>query len=208
MSAGQIILPGSARVLTWSVAHQAKHAGQASGDGYLICQSNNAVMFAVADGSGSGPDAAAATTICLKALGQQEDFNLPNEFSRCHVALKDSRGAALGLAVVNTESDTLSWASVGDIDGLLVRAASPGDQKSIVRRGGVLGSVLPTVTEQEHVLKANDIVVLTSDGVQSSFPNDARTGVSVTRTARSILNNHARPNDDSIVMVFSMETVQ
>lgn len=204
MNSGQITLPNFETRLNWSVSQRSKYAGQASGDGYLICHNDRVVMFALADGSGSGEEAAAVSNTCLKALGKDVDFDLKSEFSSCHSALKKSRGAALGVVLVDFSDSTCRWAAIGDIDGILVRAGSDSLSETMIQRGGILGVHLPTLHEQKHEMKGNDLIVMTSDGINRNYRGMVRTTVTTEQATSQIMADFANPSDDSTVLAISM----
>ncbi|OED49238.1 hypothetical protein AB838_07670 [Rhodobacteraceae bacterium (ex Bugula neritina AB1)] len=207
MTGGQISMPGLNRQLTWSVAHKAKLAGHASGDGYLVSRDDQYAMFAVADGSGSGQEAAQATEHCLAALGRQAEFDLPAGFRDCHSVLRGSRGAALGIVLIDMQSGRFSWASVGDIDGMLVRADNGRPNESIIQRGGVLGLNLPRLHQAEHALYPDDLIIMTSDGIKRAYRTHVTAATSADQTTASIMEQFAHPRDDSIVLAVSMGAV-
>ncbi|KIC19929.1 SpoIIE family protein phosphatase [Leisingera sp. ANG-Vp] len=208
MTSGHIPLPGSDRQLNWSVAHKTKQAGQASGDGYLISRNTRSVLFAVADGSGSGKPAAAVTETCLAVLGSQGELGLQDGFTQCHRVLKGSRGAALGMILIDVQSSRFSWAAVGDVDGLLVRAAEDQPNETLIQRGGVLGVSLPRLHPSDHVMQPDDLIVMTSDGVKRAYRAHVRAGASADRTAADVMDRFAHPRDDSIVLAISMGRVR
>lgn len=203
MTGGQIHLPGSDQQLNWFVAQKTKQAGQASGDGYLISRDGRLAMFAVADGSGSGRLAADVTGTCLAALGRQEEFGLDASFEQCNDALKGSRGAALGIVLIDMEKNRLSWASVGDIDGLLVRAEAGRPNETLIQRGGVLGLNMPRPHQTEHLLDRDDLIVMTSDGIKRAYRAHVQAGAPAKEAATFIMDRFAHPGDDSIVLAIS-----
>lgn len=201
---GHIHDPGSNRKLNWSVSHRSKHSGQASGDGYLICQSRNTVLFAVSDGSGSGQEASVATEICLSALGQEREFDLETEFQHCHDALKGSRGVALGIVIVDFARDLFAWAAVGDIDGLLVRSAVDKPNESMIQRGGVLGVSLPRLQQNQHDLQADDVILLTSDGIKRAYRRHVAANSPSDQMVAEVMDRFAHPNDDAIALAIAV----
>lgn len=201
---GHIHDPGSNWKLNWSVSHRSKHSGQASGDGYLICQSRNSVLFAVSDGSGSGQKASGATEVCLAALGQEREFDLETEFQHCHDALKGSRGVALGIVIVDFARDRFSWAAVGDIDGMLLRSGSDRPNESMIQCGGVLGISLPRLHEDQRDLRAGDVILLTSDGIRRAYRRHVAANVSSEQMVAEVMDRFAHPNDDSIALAIAV----
>jgi serine phosphatase RsbU (regulator of sigma subunit) len=203
MTGGQITLAGSDNGLCWAVSHKPKQRGAPSGDGYVIWRSGSEVFFAVSDGSGSGPEASAATETCLKALTAGHDAQIPEAFIRCHAALKGSRGVALGMAVVDLGSGDLNWAAVGDIDGLLVRSETGGNEASLIQSGGILGVNLPKVSVQNQTLRMGDLILLSSDGINRNYRASVSAQAAPKATVDAIMTGFSQPADDSIVLAMS-----
>ena len=207
VNSGRITLPDTDRSLNWSVERKSKIAGQASGDGYLICHNNRVVMFGVSDGSGSGASAEEATNTCLNGLGKKETFNLEAEFLSCHNLLKGSRGAALALVSIDLFKGTLQWAAIGDIDGILIRSERGTANETLIQRGGILGLFQPIIHEQTHNFEEKDLIIFTSDGVKRGYRNEIRAGTSPKSAASLTMRKFARESDDSIVLAISMDRV-
>ncbi|MCW1404313.1 hypothetical protein OKA06_19150 [Novosphingobium sp. MW5] len=60
------MLAGCGLMLNWAVTSFAKKPHEPSGDGYGIWRQPDGLLFAVADGSGSGHKAAETTELCLE----------------------------------------------------------------------------------------------------------------------------------------------
>src|SRR3712207_9136389 len=69
--------------------------------------------------------------------------------ARAHVAARESRGAALALAMLDVVARTLAWCAVGDITGWLGRAGArgaPGSGRLLKQ----LGTVGHRMRSEEH----------------------------------------------------------
>ncbi len=193
-------------VLSWGVASKPKIRGQASGDGYLIRRVAGSLLVAVVDGAGSGREAAAAADACIAELAASAGPDLVQIFADCHAALVGTRGAALGLALLDPERRQLQWAAIGDIDAALLRrsATGPPERKAIIKRGGTLGStaIRPLVQSQETV--PGDLLVLVTDGISRGFADRIDLGRPAGQIAHDLVRGSAFPADDSLALALRL----
>ncbi|HEV8325556.1 MAG TPA: SpoIIE family protein phosphatase [Myxococcota bacterium] len=195
--------PPALRFLDWSVA-EAPHPGQAvSGDRHLVCPISGGALLAVVDGLGHGveaADAAGAATDVLRAHAGDPVVGLVN---RCHAALHATRGVVLSLVRIETAPPTITWTGVGNVAGLLLRAA-PAAQPArewLLARGGVVGYQLPPLRAAVLPLAAGDKIVLATDGLNPDFGDEARALGEVRACAERLLARYRRFTDDALVLV-------
>lgn len=202
---GSIALAGCGLVLNWAVLGAAKLDDQPSGDGYAILGLDSGLLFAVADGSGSGKAAAYVAELCLAALiGSQGQID--GDFRRCHDRLKGGRGAALALIVFDVETASITWAAVGDVDGVLLRKSANTrlPQATITQTGGTLGIAFDGISVQRHPLQPGDLIILSTDGILHDYNQSLGAVLSAEAAARQILQNFRRPNDDALVLTIDV----
>jgi phosphoserine phosphatase RsbX len=202
---GRIALAHCGLALNWAVLGVAKRDDQPSGDGYAILGLDSGLLFAVADGSGSGKAAAHVAELCLAALDGSQG-QIDNDFRRCHDRLKGGRGAALALIVFDAETASITWAAVGDVDGVLLRKpmGTRLAQATITQTGGTLGIAFDGISAQRHPLQPGDLIILTTDGVLHDYSQSLGSVPSAEAAARQILQNFRRPSDDSLVLAIEV----
>lgn len=195
--------------LVWAVLGYAKCADQPSGDGYAILQLERDLLFAVADGSGSGKAAAHAAEQCLATLERSEG-QIDQDFSACHHRLKGGRGAALALLALNAATGVITWASVGDVEGIVLRPTDSGQtvHAAMTQIGGTLGSIFNGIAPQSCQLEPGDLIVLTTDGVLRDCARKIAPPASAEAAAADILQRFRRPNDDSLALVIDVRARQ
>src|SRR3954453_8307187 len=105
-----------AGVIEGSVAARPIAGGDCSGDEALRCSVGRDAVVAAIDGVGHGSAAARAARVAVNTLraARWADVVAPTE--RCHAALRSTRGAAVGLAVLRGDG-TATWLGVGNIAG-------------------------------------------------------------------------------------------
>ncbi|MEQ3672264.1 SpoIIE family protein phosphatase [Pseudophaeobacter sp.] len=184
--------------ISWAIEHRSKHSGSACGDGYLLRFIGPVLVAAVVDGTGSGTAAAQAANQCLRRLSEAEHPDLRQIFALSHQALKGTRGAALGVALISLESLTLDWAAMGDIDGVLLQGRSQTD--SVIQCGGTLGLAFGSLLPQRLALQPPATIVLVSDGISASYRSQLDGYESAADLAHNTVLQHGRQNDDAIAL--------
>lgn len=190
--------------LHWCIAQATKTDGALNGDGYLLKRDEDTLLFALADGVGSGQLAHDASSACLRILAASDDMDLPSLFETCHTQLTSTRGAALGLVKFFLGQGFLEWAAVGDIEGCIYPTEPTISRTiSMMQRGGTLGHYFTGITPQQHAWPPTSMLALCTDGVSRSFrerhPNDQ----APREFADSCFNDFGRDNDDRTLATFS-----
>jgi len=194
---------GTAGALAWAVAGRALRGQVESGDSALVLDRGGDVLVAVVDGLGHGPEAAAAARAACSAL-TSSGAGLDGLFQACHRSQSHERGAAMSAALVEP-GGSMAWAGVGNVEGLVVRAAPgggarPASHERLLMRGGVVGGSMPPIRQSKLDLRPGDTLVLATDGVSEDLAEscDARPPEQL---AQHLLDRHGRDNDDALVLV-------
>ncbi|MGE0453583.1 MAG: SpoIIE family protein phosphatase [Vicinamibacteria bacterium] len=177
--------------------------GQArSGDLSLVVPFPGGCLVAAIDGIGHGDEAAAAARAAGEVLRAHADAPVIWLVRRCHEALLETRGVVMSLASFVAQYETLTWIGVGNVEGLLLRAdpAAAPSQESLLLRGGVVGFNLPQLAAAVLPLSRGDTLVLATDGIKSSFGVGLAAGRPPRQLAQHVLAEHAKPNDDALVL--------
>lgn len=176
-------------------------AGQAvSGDAYLIMGIDDVCIVAVADGLGSGKEAAIASRQAMMTVSENVWADLPSILRQCHIALRGTRGAVMGVLKIEHERGQASYAGVGNIE---FRSHSASSFRPI-NAYGIVGSRLPYVRAFEGAYAPGDMFVLCTDGIMRQFSLDklpvAHTQ-SLQTLAEQIAAGFSRTEDDVTVLV-------
>lgn len=190
--------------IEWAAAGRPLPGQQESGDRCLVQPYSGGVLVAVVDGLGHGPDAAVAGRAAVATLAAHAGEPVGMLAERCHQALKGTRGVALSLALCDTPGHTLTWAGVGNIEGVLLRAdpyARPA-REYLLQRSGVVGYQMPPSIRAERLpVSRGDTLLLATDGIHGGFVEDIRLDDPPQRVADGILARCARETDDALVLV-------
>ena len=192
-------------LIDWAVATRPVAGESVSGDLHFVASTAHGALAAAIDGLGHGPEAAAAAAAAAAVLAREAGAPPTQLIAACHAELRKTRGATMSLAAFDG-AGALSWAGVGDVEGVLLRAdPANGSPVPILLRAGVVGSRLPALRETAHPVWPGDLLILTTDGVRRDFVTDALKTHGMDEApatiAELILAGHAKANDDALVLV-------
>ncbi|MGO9481585.1 MAG: SpoIIE family protein phosphatase [Candidatus Kryptoniota bacterium] len=155
-----------------------------SGDRYIVKETSMGALIGVLDGLGHGTEAATASGLAIKVIENHADEPVVTIARRCHEKLNRTRGVVMALVSINSADGTLTWLSIGNVEGTLIRAnarAVPG-YESIFMHPGVVGFRLPPISASALLISRNDVLILSTDGIRND-KNEA-----IVSNIRSALN--------------------
>jgi negative regulator of sigma-B (phosphoserine phosphatase) len=207
MIGGRIAAPRDGLALDWSVCSRAKHGESESGDAFVLQGNGATLTAAVVDGCGSGPDAAAAARACIDQIVCTDADDLGTLFAACQQRLRGSRGAALAIATIDLSKQTLTWAAVGEIDGVVIRTGQPAarNRASIRQVSGTIGFSCDPVRPVVLHLAAGDAILMITDGVRRTCLGTVPGGVSPAQLARTVVERHSRTPDDALALAMVLD---
>ncbi|MBK6999969.1 MAG: SpoIIE family protein phosphatase [Rhodoferax sp.] len=159
------------------------------------------VLLALADGLGHGPQAAKAAKAALHAIGELRAHPCEDIFAYCDDKLRDTRGVALALALIEPALGRLRFASVGNVRAVLLH----GDRD--LRLGsarGIVGAGYSELAPETLAFGAGDSLFLYSDGLDELLPlrDLLRPAVTAHAVAETALQRWAKANDDASMLVY------
>lgn len=199
--AGAVERRGAAqrRVGAWS---RPRPGERVNGDAYLVCKHGRRRLFAVIDGLGHGSGAHEAATVAVACLQQWRGEPLNELILETHDALRATRGAVMGVFVIDFDEMRFEYAGVGNV---LARVINSSEPVHPISTNGTLGLRLP---ERIHVLtgKWTDgaTLVLASDGLSQTWDVKDYPGLlrrEVQMLAGVLVRDYARDSDDATVLV-------
>ncbi len=158
-----------------------------SGDLHIVKQISNGVLMGVIDGLGHGVEAAAAAKLAVNTIDAHSEESIINIAKACNEKLKGTRGAVMALASVNSTEETVTWLSIGNVEGLLIRVdprASPA-YENIFMRPGVVGYRFPPLFASVFSISRGDLLILTTDGINIDYSQRVASDV---RYAQDVFN--------------------
>lgn len=190
---------GKTLQLEWSAARLPKEGENYCGDRYLVKEAGDKVLAAAIDGVGHGENAKKAAQAALETLKSFKGESLIPLVENCHKVLRNTRGVVMSLALFDTEVHTMSWISVGNVDGVLLKADGNEKNKSIVLRGGIVGYKLPLLQASVFPVSPGDLLILTTDGVEGSYINNISHNRTTGEIVEYISSNFFKRLDDALV---------
>ncbi|MEF8700502.1 MAG: SpoIIE family protein phosphatase [Candidatus Accumulibacter sp. UW20] len=160
------------------------------------------LVMAVADGLGHGPQAAYAAEAAIACIAARVERSFDEIFADCDARLRDTRGVALAVAVVEFATDRLLMASVGNIRAVLLDARR---ERHLGSARGIVGGGYARLTPEIHTLEPGDVLALYSDGLDEFFAlrqTLEESAASPEGSASSVLDSWARGNDDAAVLIY------
>lgn len=190
-------------VLAWGTASVARAGEVECGDHHLVEPFPGGALVAAIDGLGHGAGAASAARKAAATMAEHASESVISLVRHCHARLVGTRGVVMSLASFNVADETMTWLSVGNVEGFLLRAevgAAP-EREALVMRGGVVGDRLPELRASVVPVSRGDTLIFATDGVQGGFAAEINAVESPQKVADRILALHKRGTDDALIVV-------
>jgi len=159
------------------------------------------VLLCLADGLGHGKQAEAAATAALDYVGRHLSEPLPALFQGCDKALRDTRGVAMGVAVADPAADSLTYAIIGNIHGVIMG----GTKVALSAYSGIIGAGFRTLVPQSVPFGPGAVGALFTDGIREDADlsgYDAALLADPRGLSERVLGEWGKVSDDAGVLVF------
>jgi phosphoserine phosphatase RsbX len=196
----------AALTLEFGVAGCVAPGHRVSGDLEVVHYYNDggAALVALIDGVGHGEEAASTARLAADTLLANPQEPPATLLSRCHAALRGTRGVVLSIASIDLQRAQLSWLGVGNVSGVVSRGAANvlSFPEELLARPGVLGAgELPALRAATVPLRMRDTLILATDGISRHFADELTVATSAQGLADDIIARHCARNDDALVVV-------
>ena len=173
-----------------------------NGDAYVISHlTTTKTIVAIIDGLGHGKEAHLASNIVKEQILLKLNLPLNELVSYLHNSIRGTRGAVVGIVLIDTETSKLYFVGIGNIEGFI---NSLSGKKSLISFGGILGHNIRTPRTFEFHFTQGDVLCLYSDGLNSRWNvNDIDWNEHPQKIADLLINNYSRENDDATVLIVS-----
>lgn len=179
-------------------------------------------LIAVVDGVGHGEEAAAATAKILECIRGYYQLDLVALVQECHQRAILTRGATMGVVLINQLDSQIHYIGVGDVvmnvvswskkhPGKKTRARFDqlGDSdmfaKKLINNNGTIGySISNRLQVIQHEYSPDDMILLYTDGIKQDFQPmqiENLDGLKIETVAKLIVTGFALPHDDATVIV-------
>lgn len=136
------------------------------GDGWGVRAAGDSVLLMVVDGLGHGVFASDASRVAERIFFSSAEERPTAILSDTHAALKQTRGAAEGLAKIDAGKGIISFAGVGNISANVMTG---GTSRSLASHNGTLGQNMERVQEFAAPWTADSILVMHTDGLATRW---------------------------------------
>ena len=170
------------------------------GDGWSVAFTPRGATAMVVDGLGHGPSAALAAQEAVRIFSGESRGRPREIIEAIHGALRATRGAAVGVAEIDTEARSVTFAGVGNIAGTIL---GPGFARSTVSLGGIVGHEFRRAQEFHYPWPEGAVLVMHSDGLQSQWKLDPYPGLAESHPALIsgiLYRDYSRGRDDVTVL--------
>jgi len=173
---------------------------QYNGDEYAVVHlSPEETLIAVIDGLGHGEDAHKASLLAKERILGHPYLALEDLMQQVHISLRGTRGATIGLARIDTQSEKVSFLGVGNIEG---RIFGEDSTQSLISLGGIVGHKMRTPQLLECEFTSDNVLVLHSDGLKSGWQNTTiACQQNLQKIAEELLSSYARNSDDATILI-------
>ena len=189
--------------LRYAIATLALPGNARSGDLEVVDLHPAGALLAVIDGLGHGESAAQAAENARLTVQSHLRDSPETLLQRCHQELRRTRGVVMSVAAIDFELGQLNWLGVGNVRGVLYRAAGTPEarREELLLRPGVVGAQLPALRATVTPVGRGDMLILATDGVRSDFADQPALIVEPRVLADRILAQYGRRTDDALVLV-------
>lgn len=174
---------------------------EVSGDAWAIQQDSHRSLLLVVDGLGHGPLAAQASIDAVRIFRENLSKSPKQILEAAHSALRSTRGAAMAIAQIDFEQQTLHFAGVGNIAATII---SGEETQSLVSYNGTVGHEVRKIQEFAYPWPKNGILVMSSDGLATQWRLSRYPGLAAkhpTLIAGVLYRDFNRERDDVTVLV-------
>ena len=171
------------------------------GDGWAARLSPAHTILMVVDGLGHGILAAEAAREAERTLAAVKRDSLTEIIQDVHLALKKTRGAALGMAKIDADKGLLTFAGVGNISASIIAS---GSSRSMPSHNGIMGQQMERIQEFNYPWNKDNLLVMHSDGLVSRWDLERCPGIwnrHPSVIAAALHRDFSRGRDDVTVLV-------
>lgn len=185
----------------FGVIWQPKPGEEVCGDGWTLVARGERLRILVADGLGHGQEAARAAHAAIDVLARRPDLT-PGALLECmHGELARTRGAAVGVALLDLENERGVYAGIGNIVAVTVDAQE--QARHLISYNGIVGHKMPSVRELAFPFARDSLLILHSDGLGTHWNFEQYPGLSRRHPALIagvLWRDFARGRDDVTVL--------
>ncbi len=185
----------------------AKSGETVCGDAWYVESLGRRTFCAVVDGLGHGPQAAQAAQLAVESLRDHQTASLTEQVHFAHLALRPTRGAALGIAEILHDEGLVKFVGIGNV---MAAVHEQGTARNMVSQNGILGHHIRRVTEFQYPWTESAMLVMCSDGINTHWDVNQYAGLcgrDPSLIAATLYRDFSRGRDDTTVIVLKASAV-
>jgi anti-sigma regulatory factor (Ser/Thr protein kinase) len=179
----------------------AKPGESASGDGWTSRSDPGGVTLLVVDGLGHGTEAAVAANAAVSEFQNSSTEPPADILAAVHRAMRHTRGGAVAVARIEWESETVTFAGLGNIAGAII--SMTGETRRLVSHNGIAGHNARRVQSFDYPCP-DGVLIMHSDGVGTRWSMDDYPGLVNKHPmliAGVLYRDYTRGRDDAAIVV-------
>ncbi|HEX5734254.1 MAG TPA: ATP-binding protein [Blastocatellia bacterium] len=184
----------------WGAFTRPQVGEESNGDGYIIKTFEDRQLIAIIDGLGHGEGARAATAAAIASIEENSGSSVEVILREAHEALRSTRGAVMGLALIDWTNRTVEYTGIGNTDFRVLGASKP---LRFISLNGTLGSRLDRVKVFKEQLPRAATMILSTDGISDRWDLDnypGLLGLDPQLFCGVVMRDYGRPNDDATIL--------
>jgi anti-sigma regulatory factor (Ser/Thr protein kinase) len=189
----------------WGVVCVALSGEQVSGDGWVVSSEAQRTSIALFDGLGHGQGAADATLAAIRSFNLNSTRAPGEMLQPMHDALRATRGAAAAFAAIDSGTQQLRFAGVGNCSASIHRGAGI-RPSGLASQNGTLGAKLLRVNELSYDFPLEALLIMHTDGLGTRWNLDDYSGLfrrHPSVIAAVLYRDFTRLRDDVTVLAFT-----
>jgi hypothetical protein len=201
---GRVVAEKNDAKPSWGAVCLAKPGEEAHGDGWAaVTLPGIGQILMVADGLGHGPAAAQASAQAVRIFTKMASEPSGTIVQTMHDGLRSTRGAAVAVARTDLVRNTVTFAGLGNISGVLIAGTTV---RRMVSQNGTAGQSAQRIKEFDYPLPPREpgLIILHSDGIGGRWALDRYPGLAAahpTVIASVLYRDFNRGRDDATVLV-------
>lgn len=171
------------------------------GDAWVVRCRDRGIDVMIVDGLGHGRNAAKAATAAMRAFLANGSRSPAQHLDAADSALHGTRGAAMGVAVIDLQRGELTFGGVGNTVAIVMTGD---DKQQLVSFGGIVGQRRNRSREFSSRWSPESMLIAHSDGINTRWSLDAYPGLASRHPsiiAGVLYRDFARGRDDASVLV-------
>ncbi len=179
----------------------AKQGQEVSGDDWACHAELSRHLLLVVDGLGHGPAAATAAAAAVRTFQDCVHQSPQHIVETAHASLRNTRGAALAIAEIEFDQQTVRFTGIGNIAASISTATT---HHHLVSHNGTVGHEVRKIHEFTYPWEPNGLLIMHTDGLGTQWKLDRYPGLSYKHPgliAGVLYRDFYRERDDITVLV-------